>query len=551
MTLEDRLLLPGTMPLSQSRRLVLTIALVSRFLILVGMMASCRLIPDHNPGDDVQQFDMRLSSGCFCREGKACPCHSDDSSLQDCSVEKNQTVARSIVTEFYKVMLPPLTRWDAARFLSLAADPNRLRPDLTCDESDGTETCSVLSFVESEQAHAFFQLVPMLIRAVSSLLVWLPQSLQPPTYESVLVLAAWLLNTIAFILAALSLHELTYCITRRHAKRDESREQQCIQCAYTTALLFCFNPASVFFSSAYSESTFAMLTFTGYALAEHGQWFLAIACWMASSYARSNGTMTCLWIVLQTIGRCSLQSQSIPQKSCSVLFAAASIGCIVLPVLHHDWSGYNLHCNTVHASPDWCQRAADAKSFSLYGYVQRKHWNVGFLRYYEWKQVPNFLLAFPILFLGLSAVVTWIHHSCKTFINQKKESSHKTMWSRSLRLVHWALFAFRASQEGPIRVESSENIPYDALLVGPTMLSYYAGLAAACVVGATIAHVQISTRFICSSSPAIYWYMATISISDSKPGLTRALLNRKAIVYYCLGYIVLGIVMHVNWLPWT
>jgi phosphatidylinositol glycan class V len=465
----------------------------------------------------------------------------------------NRTVARSIVTGFYKVMLSPLTRWDAARFLSLAADPSRRHPYLICDESDepdGAETCSVPSFVESEQAHAFFPLVPMLIRAVAYLLVWLPASLIPSTYEGVLVLAAWLLNTTAFIIAALSLHELTYCITRRHAKHDESRER-CVQCAYTTALLFCFNPASVFFSSAYSESMFAMLTFTGYALAKHGQWFLAVACWTASSYARSNGTMTCLWIALETIGQCSLQSQSMRQKICSVLFAVASIGCVALPVLYHDWSGYNLLCNTPHASPDWCERAADSGSFSLYGYVQRKHWNVGFLRYYQWKQVPNFLLAFPILFLGLSAVVAWVHRSWTTFTSLKKESTHKTMWSRSLRLVHWALFAFRASQEGPILVESSEDNRCAALLVAPTMLSYYAGLAAACLVGGTIAHVQISTRFICSSCPAIYWYMATISLSDSKPGLTRALLNRKAIVCYCLGYIVLGIVMHVNWLPWT
>lgn len=550
--LEDRLLLSGPSTLSKSRRHVISIALASRFLILCGMMASYRLLPDHNPGDDVLQFDIRLSSGCFCREGQACPYYPDDLSLSDCSAKKNQTFSRSIITEFYKVMLPPLTRWDAARFLSLAADPDRRRPlrNDVCDET--VVTCSTLSFVESEQAHAFFPLVPNWIRAVSYLLVWFPPNLLPPTYEGVLVLAAWLLNTIAFMSAALALHELTYCITRRHARRDESAEQ-CVQCAYTTALLFCFNPASVFFSSAYSESVFAMLTFTGYAFAENGQRIWAVACWMLSSYARSNGSMTCLWIVLQTIAQISLPLPSIRRKACEIVFTTLSVGLIVLPVLHHDWSGYTVHCNTVHASPEWCQHAEDAGYFSLYGYVQRKHWNVGFLRYYQWKQLPNFLLAFPILFLSVSAVLTWIRRSWKSFINHGKEYSHETLWTQLSRLVHWAMFAFHATQEGSgsIHVESTENNLHAALLVGPTMLSHYAILAAACVVGATIAHVQISTRFICSSCPAIYWYMASISIPDSKPGLARVLLDRKAIVYYCLGYIVLGVVLHVNWLPWT
>ena len=57
----------------------------------------------------------------------------------------------------------------------------------------------------------------------------------------------------------------------------------------------------------------------------------------------------------------------------------------------------------------------------------------------------------------------------------------------------------------------------DALLGSPLVLGFYAVLAASTMLGLTIAHVQISTRLICSSCPALYWYLAVvIERSDSQ-----------------------------------
>jgi phosphatidylinositol glycan class V len=83
--------------------------------------------------------------------------------------------------------------------------------------------------------------------------------------------------------------------------------------------------------------------------------------------------------------------------------------------------------------------------------------------------------------------------------------------------------------------------------------------------GLTMAHVQISTRLIFSTCPAIYWYMAAVVVGNTPPTNTasntastandldsnQSNWKAEAILWYCLLYIVLGIALHSNWLPWT
>jgi len=92
-----------------------------------------------------------------------------------------------------------------------------------------------------------------------------------------LALSGLLLSNVCFVLAALALFWLS-CLTVRDG-----------DLALRAALLFCFNPASIFFSSVYTESLFAFLSWAGaLSLAVDSPWRAAVA-FSAAAATRSNG----------------------------------------------------------------------------------------------------------------------------------------------------------------------------------------------------------------------------------------------------------------------
>ena len=61
---------------------------------------------------------------------------------------------------------------------------------------------------------------------------------------------------------------------------------------------------------------------------------------------------------------------------------------------------------------DWC-------SYTLpfaYSYVQFHHWGVGFLRYYELKQFPNFVLAAPMVAICVCATLHYASENKMHFL---------------------------------------------------------------------------------------------------------------------------------------
>ena len=450
------------------------------------------------------------------------------------------------------------------------------------------------------QSHAFLPFFPLCIRYVANALVFLlPRGVLPSTYEATAALSAILINMVAFAIAAVALYELTLCLmqsdqllegqrTKSAQKKDREGQstsipmKDCETISKLVAMAFCFNPAGVFFTVAYSESIFAMLTFTGHAVAAKGRYLRHEAIlhpqdlnkyqcmlarwysiptnilWAFASYTRSNGVIsTAAWWFLIGLGfmlydRNSTITRRKYTRCTAGLLYHICMGCIVsLPVLYHDFRGFNSHCMQQSTLlPDWCSYTG---RFSLYAYVQHKHWNVGLLRYYELKQIPNFILAAPVLILSFWAAFRWIQQS----LHRHNIALKGSLFSNAVSIYQWAVYALSTSamisnSEHPNkskRISTNAEKGDTGLLLGSNLLPYYAILFGFSLIGTFLAHVQISTRLICSSCPALYWFIVRLYLQDDARICSVSI--RSLLCFYFSLYNLLGVIMHVNWLPWT
>ena len=228
--------------------------------------------------------------------------------------------------------------------------------------------------------------------------------------------------------------------------------------ALLSSLLFCLNPASVFMSAVYTETLFVTFSFLGMWLLEeekeedaslcrrshnassscissHRSWLAAVAFGLATA-TRSNGIVLCGYLgyyhlkplVWDLLSWLKLSSSSplpvsiklrLPMRSLwsSLLTFCAQCLISVSPFVLFQWYGYYLYCQSddiqsqssesvalltperaggTHPVPVWC----DWKVPLPYSHIQSHYWDVGLLRYYRLKQVPNFLLAAPAVALG-------------------------------------------------------------------------------------------------------------------------------------------------------
>ncbi|KAI0344640.1 mannosyltransferase [Trametopsis cervina] len=195
--------------------------------------------------------------------------------------------------------------------------------------------------------------------------------------------AASLLGSASMLSIFCGTTELLYRLTLLHFKSPSL--------AYLTALLSLLSssPAISRFS-AYNEPFFTYLSYRGMlSCATHDIW-KATGFFVAAAWLRSNGFMLAGFVVWDAIFRPLLGNKRV--STAHIMQAVLSTLCICAPFAIHQYTAYRAFC--MHGEhPSWCSYRVP----SIYGYVQDRYWNVGFLRYWTPAQLPNILLAAPIL----------------------------------------------------------------------------------------------------------------------------------------------------------
>ncbi|KJH44113.1 mannosyltransferase [Dictyocaulus viviparus] len=409
-----------------------------------------------------------------------------------------------------------------------------------------------------ESSLAFFPLYPMVIRVLS--MAWAAPFVHLGFIHvsSALLISAVAINLGCFVIAAAVLYRIVQLISK-------SVKQSII-----AVLLFSVNPASIFFSAAYTESLYCVLTFSGLLLLlENWPSFLiryigSLLCFGLAYATRSNGLVNLCYVEFFCLVEFLLSIDPENPRRRRVIFGSPistiiskSIVLILrvtfaplsvsLPIFIHGRRQQITFCSQSSANnvPMTLQRLAaehrlvtvgrtdiinwcNVSSFIIppfYTAVQSKYWHVSLLGYWRFRKIPCFLIAGPAFFIVAFGVYqTW-----------------RRLWLKK-SLLH-------------LLSEGGDHVPY-------TLHAVFLAFGALFVYNA-----EVLTRVLFSSSPFPYLVLARW-ISDSTPqvrlsdlfvpqpfpfftyfcrrGLTEFLLY-----LYLMSYLIFGTTMHAMWLPFT
>ncbi|XP_063091895.1 GPI mannosyltransferase 2 isoform X1 [Cavia porcellus] len=442
------------------------------------------------------------------------------------------------VDQLVEGLLGGLSRWDAEHFLFIAEHGYLY-----------------------EHNFAFFPGFPLALLIGTELLRPFRGLL---SQRSCLLISVASLNSLFSVLAAVALHDLSCLVL--HCPRQ----------AFYAALLFCLSPANVFLTAGYSEALFTFLTFSAMGQLERGRGWTSGFLFALATGVRSNG-LVCVGFLLHSQCQGFFTSLVVlnPLKQFFKLVASVCLSVLTLsiPFALFQYYAYTQFCLPGPArsipeplvqlavdrgyrivgenKPPWCSWDLPL----IYSYIQDVYWNVGFLRYYELKQVPNFLLAAPVAILVFWATWTYMttHPWLCLTLGLRRNKNSKTIEKSNPGFLSPQVFVY---------------------LVHAVFLLLFGGL---CM------HVQVLTRFLASSTPVVYWFPAyllqdqelllrslgtmpwkpLVEDSPSRQKVPRnsimgLLYNWKTcspVTRYILGYFLtywlLGLLLHCNFLPWT
>lgn len=447
------------------RQKVVWFAISSRIFVLLAQCVFNAIIPDHDAEDVFRRPIL-------------------------------PTKEEKFLDRLVDVLFGGLERWDAQYFLHIAEH----------------------GYVY-ENTLAFFPLFPITVRFLSICLNILTRGLM--SYRSLLLITSVSLNTVCFVKAADALFHLSIKVLDNEAW------------AYKAALLFCINPASIFFSAPYSEAMFVLLSFQGMRHSIDRQYskLSAIPFGLAAA-ARSNGVLNVGFIIYCNMKQFISEEWPILSRKrgfknklllpLKIVYSISRLSesCIIAlaPFMAYQVYCYVLFCTSQKLFiPEYVLEYGRERNFILpqfsenftrepdhwcylpfplaYSYVQNHYWNVGFLRYYQWKQFPNFILAAPIVFLVLWNSKIYFLQNKHILLNLGLKLGDKTERSDELHSKMPAnMFVF---------------------VVHVVFLTIF------CM---AFVHIQVATRMICSASPVPYWfagYMLNYRLKSGSSNKTR------------------------------
>lgn len=403
-----------------------------------------------------------------------------------------------------------------------------------------------------ENSLAFFPLYPLIVGYIGD---FIADIVGKEYIDSILLVTFILVNVYLFKQAALTLYKLTEILFNK-------------KIAYDSAVLFCFNPASIFFIAPYTETLFSYLTFLSilnclelyekYSKPDNVFSFkdlLLILPIAMSTATRSNGVLNIGFLLYTFV---CLYKKNVKMKfelqwSCLYIllrygFAIlmTSIDCLIPFIIFQYYCFVNFCQNFTPSLPKVVLDQANKNKFILpgsynrhnqkwcrnllplaYSYVQDHYWNVGFLKYYQIKQLPNFFLAFPILFILIFSCIKHIYVNVVT---------------RNI----YDIFIM----ENPNKIRKTKVQIAKTDLYQPRLNVFYVHALFLSLFCMFFIHIQVSTRLLCSATPVFYWICARHLNLFKMPSRSDS-LSELFLRTYFVSFFIAGTLLFCNFLPWT
>ncbi len=276
----------------------------------------------------------------------------------------------------------------------------------------------------------------------------------------------------------------------------------------------------------YTESLFAAIAFGALWAQSRAGPLAAIPFLVLASLTRSNGAA-----LIAVIGHSTLlkQLQSRPKTLSSVLTAFAVAGLLTLPAAFSAWLplfGFEQRARSMFCDgtrpPElvpWC--SAQPTGAALYGFIQKNYWNNGLFTYWEMKQLPNFLIAAPMIVLSLIAIVKYF----------KQEQNFKNTFTLGL---------ISNDTSSVQRMEPYYNSNVSSYILHWLFLLTF---------GMLFMYIQVLNRFLSSQCAPLYWFAAHSLLQ--RPQGTKGKLTSKLIVAYFVLYCFIGTILFTSFYPWT